>query len=64
MRVQIEQGCNISPHSEEEGMAEIHLAGEAGKQIPAPSKYGIDTGESEDAKEVGIFGKKGQEEQK
>jgi hypothetical protein len=45
-------------------MSEIHLAGKARKQIPARSKYGKDTGESEDPKEVRIFGKHRQEEQK
>jgi hypothetical protein len=45
-------------------MSEIHLAGKAGKQIPARSKYGKDTGESENAQEVGIFGKQRQDEQK
>ena len=60
----IEQSCTVSSHSKEEGMSEIHLAGKAGKQIPARSKYGKDTGESEDAQEVGIFGKQRQEKQK
>jgi len=45
-------------------MSEVHLAGETGKQIPTRSKYGKDTGESEDAQKVGIFGKYGQEEEK
>ena len=62
--MQIEQSCTIGPHPKEEGMSEIHLAGKAGKQIPTRSKYGKDTGESEDAQEVGIFGKHRQEEQK
>jgi hypothetical protein len=45
-------------------MSEIHLAGKPGKQIPARSQYGKDTGESENAQEVGIFGKQRQDEQK
>jgi hypothetical protein len=45
-------------------MSEIHLAGKAGKQIPARSQYGKDTGESEDAQEVRIFRKYRQEEKK
>jgi hypothetical protein len=45
-------------------MPEVHLAGKTGKQIPARSQYGKDTGENEDAQEVGIFGKQWQEEQK
>jgi hypothetical protein len=40
------------------------LAGKAGKQIPARSQYGKDTGENEDSQEVGIFGQQWQEEQK
>jgi hypothetical protein len=64
MPVQIEQSCTVGPHSKEEGMSEIHLAGKARKQIPARSQYGKDTGESKDAQEVGIFGKHGQEEKK
>ena len=60
----IEQGCAVGPHSKEEGMSEIHLACKTGKQIPARSEDGKDTGESEDAQEVGIFGKHRQEEQK
>jgi hypothetical protein len=45
-------------------MSKIHLACKAGKQIPARSQYGKDTGEREDAQKVGIFGKQRQEEQK
>jgi hypothetical protein len=45
-------------------MPEVHLTGKAGKQIPARSQYGKDTGENEDAQEVGIFGIQWQEEQK
>jgi hypothetical protein len=45
-------------------MSEIHLAGIAGKQIPARSKYGKDTGESEDTQEIGVLSQEGQEEQK
>jgi hypothetical protein len=64
MRVQIEQSSTVGSHSKEEGVPEIHLAGKAGKQIPARSKYRKDTGESEDAQEVSIFSKHWQEEQK
>jgi len=64
IRIPIKQSCNIGPYSKEEGMSEVHLAGKAGKEIPTCSKYGKDTGESEDAQKVGIFGKYGQEEEK
>jgi hypothetical protein len=62
-RIFIEQSCTVSSHSKEEGMSEIHLAGKAGKQIPARSQNGKDTGQSEDAQKVGIFGKHRQEEE-
>ena len=45
-------------------MSEVHLAGKTGKQIPARRQYGKDTGEGDDAQEVRIFGKQGQEKQK
>ena len=56
-RIFIEQSCTIGSHSKEEGVPEIHLTGETGKQIPARSQYGKDTGQSKDAQEVSIFGK-------
>jgi len=45
-------------------MSEIHLACKAGKQIPARSQYGKDTGKSEDAQEVCIFSEQRQKEEK
>jgi hypothetical protein len=45
-------------------MSKIHLTCEAGEQIPARSQDGKDTGESENAQEVGIFGEHRQEEKK
>jgi hypothetical protein len=45
-------------------MSKIHLAGKAGKQIPARSQYGKDTGEREDAQEVRIFSEHRQEKKK
>jgi hypothetical protein len=44
-------------------MSETHLAGITGKQIPARSKDGKDTGENKDAQEVGIVAHHRQEEQ-
>jgi hypothetical protein len=52
----VEKSGTIGSHSKEEGMSEIHLTGETGKQIPARREYGKDTGEREDAQEIGIFG--------
>jgi len=43
-------------------MSEVHLAGEPREQIPTRSQYGKDAGESEDAQDIGIFGKQRQEE--
>jgi hypothetical protein len=59
----VEQSCTIGSHSKKEGMSEIHLTGETGKQIPTRRQYGKDTGEREDTQEISIFGKHGQEEQ-
>jgi hypothetical protein len=64
MCISIEESRGISPHPKEKGMSEIHLTSKAGKQIPACCKYGKDTGEGEDAKKVGVFGKQRQEEEK
>jgi hypothetical protein len=36
-------------------MTEIHLAGEAGKQVPAGGQDGEDAGEREDAQNIGIL---------
>ena len=58
----VEESGTIGSHSKKEGMSEINLTGETGKQIPTRSQYGEDTGEGEDAQDIGIFGEHGQEE--
>jgi hypothetical protein len=64
MSVPIEQSRDVGPHSKEKGVSEIHLAGKTREQIPARRQYGEDTGESQDAHEIGIFGEHGQEKKK
>jgi hypothetical protein len=58
----VEESGTIGSHSKKEGMSEIHLTRETRKQIPTRCKYSENTGEREDAQDIGIFGEHGQEE--
>ncbi len=42
VKMQIQQSRTVCAHTEKKGVAEIHLAGKAGEQIPAGGQYGKD----------------------
>ena len=56
MDMDIQEGGSIGPHAEEEGMAEIHLAGETGQKVPTGGQNGKDAGQNEDADQIRISG--------
>ena len=43
--MQIQQGGHVGPHAEEKGMAEIHLAGKSGQEIPTGGEDGENAGQ-------------------
>ena len=51
----IQQGGGVGPDPEEKGVAEIHLTGEAGQEVPARGQDGKDAGQNDHADQIRIL---------
>ncbi len=55
MKMDIQQGRGVGPNAEEKGMAEIHLTGESGQEVPARGQDGKDAGQNDHPYQIRIL---------
>jgi len=53
--VKIQEGRGVRPHPKEKGVAEIHLAGKTGQEIPTGCKNRKDACQDEDTEQIRVL---------